>query len=1302
MARPLPHPPPGPPREERLTDLFQETVARHGDRLAVAFGGARLTYRELDAQANRLARLLAERGAGPGVHVGLLLPRSDRALVALLAILKAGAAYVPLDPDYPAERIEAILADAGARLLVSDLGLSGRVGLGAWDLILPAQEGPALAALPPEAPPQRAGPGDPCYAIFTSGSTGRPKGVSISHRAACNLVRAEGWIFGVEPGDRVYQGFSLAFDASVEEIWLAFHAGAALVVADAMTARSGPLLPAWLRDQGITVLSTVPTVLGTFRDDLPGVGLLIVGGEACPPDLVARWAPGRRMVNTYGPTEATVIATWADLEPGRPVTIGRAIPNLEALVLDGDLRPVPDGAEGELCLRGAGLALGYLGRPDLTAERFPAGPGGGRVYRTGDRVRREPGGDLVFLGRLDDQVKVRGFRIELGEIEAALRGAQGILEAAAAVRPGPGADQLVGYVVPRPGAAPSEAELRSALGATLPPYMVPARIVAVPALPLLPSGKLDRAALPPPPPAAAPAEAPEVPLSPAEAELAAAWARLFHRARVGPDEDFFMDLGGHSLLAAVMVSGLRASAAFRDLAVPDVYAFPTVRSLARELSGRAAAAAAPAPPPPASRTRRWLCHLGQAAGLYPLLGHFGLQWLAPYLTYSWLIDHDADRLPALAAALGAVLVMTPAMFLLSIAAKWILLGRVRPGAHPLWGFYHWRWWLASRIQAATPTGFLTGTPWMRVYLRLMGARIGPRTHFASDTLTGFDLLTVGEDTCVGVDARLEAHAVEDGMLRLGAIAIGARCCVGARAVVSPGSVLEDGAELGDLSLLPEGGRIPAGARWTGSPARPAPPGPPRGEPDRPPRRRVVAMALAQGAGAFLAPVVYLLAILPGMLALNELWIRIPGFFGYLWAVPLAALSYVVLLALVILGVKRLALPRAEPGTYGLCSAFYLRKWFTDQLLEISLDLLGPLYATLYLNPWYRALGARIGPRAEISTAGAASPDLLDIGEETFVADAVSLGTPRYDLGRITLATTRVGRRAFVGNSASVPGGTVLGDEALLGVLSAPPLDPAEAARTDASWLGSPAIHLPRRARAQGFGEEATFRPSRSLVLRRLIIEYFRVTLPATGFTLLTCLLLTGLTVLEEKLGLLRTAILFPALYFAAGIAACLGTAAVKWLLMGRYRPGEKPLWCGFVWRTELVSALHENLAVPWLLGLAQGTPLVPLYFRLMGARIGAGVHMETTWLTEWDLVEIGDGACLGPDCTIQTHLFEDRVMKLSTVRIGAGCAVGTDAVVLYDTRMEPGSRLGGLSLLMKGEVLPAGTAWQGSPARRVG
>ena len=1306
-------------RDERLHELFEATVDRNAGGPAAEMDGTSLSYRELEARANRIAHLLRARGAGRGTYVGLFLPRSLDVYAALLGILKAGAAYVPLDPEYPAERVSRILQDSGARFLVSVTGLAARLEPGAHSNILLDIEGPALeAASAARIPRTQTGlqAEDPCYAIFTSGSTGRPKGVAVPHRAACNLVRAEGRIFQVGPHDRVFQGFSIAFDASVEEVWLAFHGGSTLVAGSAEDVRSGPELPQRLDRAGITVLSTVPTLLSTFEEDIPTLRLLILGGEACPPDLVSRWAkPGRRMVNTYGPTEATVIATYADLDPGRPVTIGRAVPNDRVLVLDEQLRMVPPGFSGELCLSGAGLALGYLGRPDLTAERFKAnpyadGPFTERLYCTGDLVRFDERGDLEFLGRIDEQVKIRGFRVELGEIEGALRERSEIQTAAAMLRRDDGLERLVAYVVMKPGFALGEDALRAWLRTRLPAYMVPSLLESIDALPTLASGKVDRKSLPEPKPRAARApRADRKVLSPFEARLKEAWSRLFHREDLDPDENFFLDLGGHSLLAALMVSELRKTEGFEDLSVPDVYAFPTLRKLAAALETRATLKPQAEPrevPSPVSRLGRALCQLGQYVGLYPLLGYFGLQWLAPYLAYSWMIDHDFSRTGALMAAFAGLLCLYPVMFLLSILLKWILLGRIQPGVHRVWGFYYWRWWLVNRLLSATPTGYLVGTPLYRLYLRMMGAKIGRDAHFASDCVRAFDLLTIGEDTSIGVDARLEGYSIEGGLLRIGTITLGSRCYVGARSVLGLDTHMEDGSSLSELSLLPSGSRIPKGQRWVGSPARPLPVGDEdrvraATEAHKPSRLRKLVYAGLYGLGAFLVPVSFLAAILPGMMMLNELWVNTPGYFGYLWAVPLAALSYIILLALEILAAKWLLLGRVKPGVYETHTFFYLRKWFIDQFMEISLDLLAPLYATLYLNPWYRALGARLGARAEVSTAGAATPDLLSIGEEAFIADAASLGTPRYDLGRVTLRPTTVGRRAFVGNSAVVANGTALGDLALVGVLSAPPLDPLEARRPDASWLGSPAIYLPRRAHAGGFKEEETFRPSRRLVGLRLFIEFFRVLLPAAGFAMLTCLLLTAMTELEAGLGLGGAIALFPVLYFLGGIAACLFTAAMKWALMGRYRPMEKPLWCGFVWRTELVTALHEGLADPWILRMCLGTPLVPIFFRMMGSRIGRGVCMESTWLTEYDLITLGDDVCLGSDCTLQTHLFEDRVMKMSRIELGRGCSVGTDAVVLYDTRMEEESSLGELSLLMKGEVLPGHSRWEGSPARRL-
>ena len=492
-----------------LHELFERQADTRPGATAMLCGGARMTYGTLERRSNQVARLLRERGVRRGDCVGLWLPRSMDVLVGLLGILKAGAAYVPLDPEYPADRVAFVLNDCRARAVVTNSAFAARGGgwNGGVSTLALDQCAAELAAQPGErlrAAEVGSSPGDLCYVIYTSGTTGRPKGVEIEHRSACHFVRAEGQIFQARPEDRVFHGFSTAFDASVEEIWLAFFAGATLLIGTAEMMRAGAGLAPLLAEAGVTVLSCVPTLLAMMEEDVPSLRLLILGGEVCPPDLVKRWwKPSRRVVNTYGPTEATVVATFADCRPGKPVTIGRPMPNCFARILDGRLRTAPPGEAGELCLGGIGLARGYLGRPDLTAEKFidwaQDGESPMRLYRTGDLARRTPGGDLEFLGRADAQVKIRGYRVELSEIESVLLECPGVLAAAAALRDDvPGFPQLTGYVVPRDQCAPDLEIIRGFLRSRLPPFMVPALLEILEALPVLPSGKVDRKSLPAP------------------------------------------------------------------------------------------------------------------------------------------------------------------------------------------------------------------------------------------------------------------------------------------------------------------------------------------------------------------------------------------------------------------------------------------------------------------------------------------------------------------------------------------------------------------------------------------------------------------------------------------------------------------------------------------------------------------------------------------------------------------------------------------------------------------------------------
>ena len=361
----------------------------------------------------------------------------------------------------------------------------------------------------------------------------------------------------------------------------------------------------------------------------------------------------------------------------------------------------------------------------------------------------------------------------------------------------------------------------------------------------------------------------------------------------------------------------------------------------------------------------------------------------------------------------------------------------------------------------------------------------------------YDLLTIGDDASVGVDSGALGYTIENGMLMIGPVTIGRRCFVGTRSILRENTVMEDDAALEDLSLLPCGEKIPRGETWLGSPARPSGRAPQTSPAQPLAKWRHFAVGMLHAAGLLIFPLLVVSAILPGIIAMNELNYA-DDYYWYLFLSPFVGLSFVILLALEIVVVKWLLLGRVKPGRHPLHSVFYFRKWFVDQTFRLSLDILGPLYASLYLPPWYRMLGAKLGKGVELSTASFISPDLLSIAEEGFVADAVSLGATRVRDGFVTVAGNHIGRRSFIGNSAVLPPGAVIGESCLIGCLSIPPADAADAMRADTSWLGSPAIFLPQRQPSAGFGEEQTYKPPRRLRVLRAIIELIRVILPSSA------------------------------------------------------------------------------------------------------------------------------------------------------------------------------------------------------------
>ncbi|MFI6813446.1 amino acid adenylation domain-containing protein [Nonomuraea sp. NPDC050328] len=580
------------PEDKTLGELVGEQVLRTPDAVALELDGERLTYAELERRANRLAHRLRECGAGPGTRVAVCAERSFELVVSLLAVVKAGAAYVPLDPDYPRDRLEFMLRDAQAVVLLAQEAVRDRLRDVGITALAPEAD---LPGLPDEAPEPVATPDDPAYMIYTSGSTGRPKGVPNTHAAIGNRLDWMQRAFALDGSDVVLQKTPAGFDVSVWEFFWPLITGARLVLAVPGGHRDTAYLRDLIAGSGVTTLHFVPSMLAAFVEEegieaCTSLRRVICSGEELPPRLADRFferLPHVELHNLYGPTEAAVDVTAWRCTPGDSrVPIGHPVQNTRIHILDARLNPVPFGVPGELHIGGVQVAQGYHDRPALTAERFvpdPYGPPGARLYRTGDLARLRRDGAVEFLGRIDGQIKIRGQRVELGEIEAVLREQPGVREALVLARD----EGLVAYVVT---AAP-EADLRAALKALLPDHMVPGAYVILDELPLSPNGKVDRAALPAPPRPGPAGGRGELPSSPAELAVAELWGELLGRSDIRLDDDFF-EIGGHSLVAIQVVARLRrllAPVEGRSVGVMDLFKNPTVRLLAELIEGPAPA-----------------------------------------------------------------------------------------------------------------------------------------------------------------------------------------------------------------------------------------------------------------------------------------------------------------------------------------------------------------------------------------------------------------------------------------------------------------------------------------------------------------------------------------------------------------------------------------------------------------------------------------------------------------------------------------------------------------------------------------
>jgi non-ribosomal peptide synthetase-like protein len=1334
-----------------LLDVFAATVERHGDRVALDADDATLTYEELSRAAEELASVLREQCIGPGDRVGVRIASgSSQLYVGILGTLLAGAAYVPVDADDPPARAERIWEQAGVSGVLEDGLRFTSLGSDSSDDLLEDDLG--LTSLRSARPRDRElTVEDDAWIIFTSGSTGQPKGVAVSHGSAAAFIDAEARLWTVSPEDRVLAGLSVAFDASCEEMWLAWSNGAALVSAPRALVRAGADLGPWLVRRGVSVVSTVPTLAAMWdQQTLAGVRLLILGGEACPPELGWRLAAGREVWNTYGPTEATVVSTAARIRPGEPITIGWPLHGWFVAAVDESGEPVSFGEPGELAIAGVGLGR-YLDQK-LDAERYAPlrALGWERAYRSGDIVRETIEG-FEFVGRADNQVKLAGRRLDLGEVEAQLHAVPGVRAAAAAIQTTAGANQiLVGYVA---GDVHPD-DVRAQVAEQLPDGLAPL-VVVLDAMPTTISGKVDRKALPwplPQPATGAPDQSPsgaadalssllsgtaDVPspsLSGTAAWLAERWAEQLGPLAFTAEADFFV-AGGGSLAAAKLVSVLRER--FPTVAVADVYEHRRLGQLATRLDelgeatgtvrtpppgaanasgalpqGSGAAAgpgaahgAGPAPTTPQppdvmqspgnsdASTPTWRLGAMQLAGVLFLTALASTQWVIAALAYG---NIESDGLPHVGWLwlIGAWLLLASPYGRIAIAvlARRLLLPRVRPGRYPRDSWLACRVWLLERLGEYCHLARLAGTPSAAGWARLIGADVDRGAHLASmPTLTS--LVHIGPGASIEAHVDLHGWWIDGQELVIGEIHVGAGASVGARTLLTPGSSIGEGAEIEPGSVV--SGDIPAGEHWGGSPARhlgcagadwpvEAP------VPSRHARLWRAMFALSLPFEGLLA----VLALAPGIVLLALAGAPAPSLDGS-FAVLVGEAAVVVCISTVALALLaaltlRLVWKLVRPGWHSGDGGLGWALWFSGDLQESLAGALFPLYASLYTRRWLRLMGIRVGRRTEISTSTGLNP-LVSFGELSHTTDDVGFCGARARGGWLHLEPIAIGDRTFVGPGAVLREGTRLGDDSLIGVLTLAPRRPTRGT----SWFGVPALELPRACESADAAR--TTDPPRRLVLARGVMDTIRILVPNTISLSIGLFELLVLDLLGGRLGIPTMIALAPLVMLSSGLLSAGVAVAIKWVVIGRYRPGQHSLWSLFVWRDELVNSAHEQLAGEWLLRFALGTPLMSLYLRAMGSKVGRGVWCETTAVTEYDMVELGDGSAVNRGACLMTHVFHDRLLRVGPTSIGAGATMGPTSAVLPDTRVGANTCIGGHSVVLSGEQLPAASRWRGAP-----
>jgi non-ribosomal peptide synthetase-like protein len=1320
---------------ERLNHYFEQRCDQlPSDHLAVITEDVSLTFRELDDRANQAARYLLDQGLKAGDRVGLLFDKSIHSYVALLAVLKIGAAYVPFDASFPADRIAFILEDANVKAILSVSRFRSKLAEFAvkqvfLDTAEQAIKEKSTARLSAHEAP--ASSDQLFYIIYTSGTTGKPKGVAIEHAGICNFVKVAGEVYGIGQDDRAYQGMTLAFDFHVEDLWVPLIAGATLIAGKSGASLFGNDLHAFLLKQRVTVLPCVPTLWATLEQDLPDVRIVLLSGESVPHHLVVRWHhPGRRILNAYGPTECSVSSTLRVLVPDRPVTIGTPLPTYTVVILDENKdEVVADGAVGEIGIAGVCVALGYLNREDLTKQKFipdflnlPNNPSK-RIYRTGDLGRIREDGELDFHGRIDTQVKIRGYRIELGEIEAVLMQVPQIAQAV--VNPyeaEPGAVELVAYYTRKQGAPEvSASEISETLRRHLPGYMVPGYLEELPVIPMTANNKADRKNLPAPKGQRFSVSSSKfVPArTKTEEALAAALTEVMKIERASVKDNFFHDLGAHSLLMARFGAEIRKRLKISAVSMQDIYLNPTIEKLARyidslpdETSNQAERESNQESFHVPSDLAYYGCgalqlawYLGwSAVGLWILVT--GIRW-----TYAAMPDPGETYLRIVPFSVGLAVLFSA----VPIALKWLLIGRWKQEAIPIWSLRYFRFWAVKTLIRSAPMA-LFGGPIYNLYLRLLGAKIGSNTVIHSALIpVCTDLISIGPNTILRKDSIILGYKAQSNYIHCGSIHIGANAFVGEASVVDINTTMEDDTQLGHSSSLHDGQRIPRGKHYHGTPAQETTANYCAVEStDCTPLRRWTYAAVLLIATFALMPIP-LLAIYAAFPAFYEgigaaqFTYDAPGQALLLMSGKMLLLSFSGFFAAVALGAiaigvvpRLLNLLLQKDRTYVLYGVHYVVQqmiaWLSNSAFYNRLfgDSCGVVHYVRWLGYNLNKIvqtGSNFGEDQKHD-----NPLLCDIGSGTMISDGLMMMNTTMSSSAFKLGTVKIGDQNYLGNYVRYPVGGKTGVNCLIGTKTLVPIDGP--VRENVGLLGSPCFEIPRAASRDTQMSKMLDDETRRQRLR----EKNRYNFGTAALFLLKNWFLFYVVSLS--------AIVAIAYFPRYGMASIFSFAAFAFFFAVLWGWFVERASLGFGWlKPQIALALdpyywfHER---HWhLFGLTQlasafaGTPFKNVFSRLEGVRMGKKVFDDGVRWTEYSLIEVGDYTNLNVLSIVWPHSLEEGVFKSDYIKIGVGCTLGSGSLTHYGVTMGDHVVLEPDSYLMKGEILDPNTIWRGNPAKAV-